>query len=47
MNILSIGGLVPWHPEAGGGQIIAYMTCEALALAGHEVHYLAIAPEGY
>lgn len=47
MRILSIGGLVPWHPEAGGGQIIAYKTSEALALAGHKVHYLAIAPEGY
>ena len=47
MRILSIGGLAPWHPEAGGGQIIAFKLSEALALAGHEVHYLAIAPEGY
>jgi glycosyltransferase involved in cell wall biosynthesis len=47
MKILSIGGLVPWHPEAGGGQIIAYKTSEALARAGHDVHYVAIAPEDY
>jgi glycosyltransferase involved in cell wall biosynthesis len=47
VNILSIGGLVPWHPEAGGGQIIAYKTSEALARAGHKVAYLAIAPQGY
>jgi glycosyltransferase involved in cell wall biosynthesis len=47
LNILSIGGLVPWHPEAGGGQIIAYKTSKALALAGHDVHHLAIAPEKY
>ena len=42
-----VGGLVPWHPDAGGGQIIAYKTSEALARAGHRVHYLAVAPEGY
>lgn len=42
-----LGGLVPWHPDAGGGQIIAYKTSEALARAGHDVHYLAVAPEGY
>lgn len=47
MRILSIGGLVPWHSDAGGGQIIAYKTSEALARAGHEVRYLAVAPEGY
>jgi glycosyltransferase involved in cell wall biosynthesis len=47
VNILSIGGLVPWHPEAGGGQIIAYKTSEALAHSGHKLHYLSIAPEGY
>jgi len=47
LRIVMIGGLVPWHPEAGGGQIIAYQTSEALALAGHDVHYLAIAPEKY
>jgi glycosyltransferase involved in cell wall biosynthesis len=47
VNILSIGGLVPWYPDAGGGQIIAYKTSQALARAGHDVHYLAIAPQGY
>jgi glycosyltransferase involved in cell wall biosynthesis len=39
--------LVPWHPEAGGGQIIAYKTSEALARAGHNVHYLATGPKEY
>jgi glycosyltransferase involved in cell wall biosynthesis len=47
LHTLMVGGLVPWHPEAGGGQIIAYKTSQALARAGHDVHYLAIAPEGY
>lgn len=47
LQTLMVGGLVPWHPEAGGGQIIAYKTSEALARAGHMVHYLAVAPEGY
>lgn len=47
LQTLMVGGLVPWHPQAGGGQIIAYKTSEALARAGHMVHYLAVAPEGY
>ena len=47
MRILSFGGLAPWHPDAGGGQIIAYKTSEALVRAGHQVHCLAIAPAGY
>lgn len=42
-----VGGLVPWHAEAGGGQIIAYKISETLARAGHDIHYVAIAPEGY
>jgi glycosyltransferase involved in cell wall biosynthesis len=40
-----IGGLAPWHPAAGGGQIIAYKLAEAIARAGHHVDYVAIAPE--
>src|SRR4030042_6367168 len=47
LRVLMLGGVVPWHPKAGGGQIIAYKTSEALALAGHRLHYLAIAPKGY
>jgi glycosyltransferase involved in cell wall biosynthesis len=47
LRIRSIGGLVPWHRQSGGGQIIAYKTSEALARAGHMVHYLAVAPEGH
>lgn len=42
-----LGGLVPWHPEAGGGQIIAFKISEALAGRGHEVHHLAIAGGQY
>jgi glycosyltransferase involved in cell wall biosynthesis len=47
MRILVIGGLVLWHPEAGGGQIIAYKVGEALSRAGHDVDYVAMAPEKY
>lgn len=47
MKILSIGGLVPWHPEAGGGQIFAYQLGKALSRAGHKVDYVAIAPREY
>jgi glycosyltransferase involved in cell wall biosynthesis len=39
-----LGGLVPWHPQAGGGQVIAYKVGEALSEAGHHVDYVAIAP---
>ena len=42
-----VGGLVPWHPQAGGGQVIAHKISEALAQAGHDVHYVAIAAEEY
>jgi glycosyltransferase involved in cell wall biosynthesis len=45
MKILSIAGLVPWHPNSGGGQIIAHKISEALAQPGHDVHHVAIAPE--
>ena len=46
-NVLVIGGLVPWHPGAGGGQIIAYKVGEALSKAGHSVDYVAMAREEY
>jgi glycosyltransferase involved in cell wall biosynthesis len=42
-----VGGLVPWHPQAGGGQIIAHKISQSLAQAGHDVHYVAIAAEEY
>lgn len=45
LRILMVGGLVAWHPQAGGGQIIASKMGETLAGAGHEVHYIATAPE--
>ena len=47
MKILSVAGLVPWHPEAGGGQIIAYKVGEALSRAGHNVDHRAVAPAEY
>lgn len=47
LRVLMLGGLVPWHPKAGGGHIIAYEISEALARAGHLIHYVAIAPEEY
>jgi glycosyltransferase involved in cell wall biosynthesis len=47
MNILMVGGLAPWHPQAGGGQIIAYKVGEALSRAGHTVDYVAVAPKEY
>jgi glycosyltransferase involved in cell wall biosynthesis len=45
VHILMIGGLVPWHPAAGGGQVIAYNLAYALARGGHQVDYVAVAPE--
>ena len=47
LNILVIGGLVPWHPHAGGGQIIAYKLAEAIAQLGHNIDYIAIAPKDF
>lgn len=44
MRVLMIGGLVPWHPEAGGGQVIAFELAQAIARAGHQVDYVARAP---
>jgi hypothetical protein len=32
-----IGGLLPWHPEAGGGQVIAYKLTEALFKVGMKI----------
>ncbi len=40
-----VGGLVPWHPEAGGGQLVAYKLSEALASAGHSVDYLRMSSD--
>lgn len=46
LDILMVGGLVPWHPQSGGGQIIAYKTGEALSKKGLSVDYVAFAPRG-
>lgn len=45
LNILMIGGLVSWHPETGGGQVIAYKLAETLAKLGQKINYIAIAPK--
>lgn len=45
LKILMIGGLPPWHPQAGGGQIIAYKTAEVLSKSGQNITYVAIAPK--
>jgi len=45
LSILMIGGLVPWHPDAGGGQIVAYKLSEALGKKGLNITYVAICPE--
>ena len=42
-----VGGLVPWHPQSGGGQIVACRLGEAVSRAGHAVDYLAVAPKEY
>lgn len=46
-NILMISGYPPWHPEVGGGDIIAYRLSEALAKTGCNITYLAVANEEY
>lgn len=45
LNILMSGGLVPWHPGAYGGYIANFKLAEAIAKAGHNVDYVAIAPK--
>ncbi len=45
LRILMIGGLPPSHPQAGGGQLVAYELSEALASAGHSVDHLRMSPD--
>lgn len=47
LNILMIGGVVPWHPRAGGGQKYAYRLAKSIIRLGHNVDYVSIIPEGY
>lgn len=44
LDILILGGLVPWYPPGGGSQIVPFQLAEALAEAGHHVDYVAVAP---
>lgn len=45
LNILIVGGRVPWIAGVGGGYVIAFKLAEAIAKFGHNVDYLAVAPE--
>lgn len=45
LRILMVGGLAPWHPQTGGGQIIASKIGEAVSTAGCSVDYVAMAPQ--
>jgi glycosyltransferase involved in cell wall biosynthesis len=45
MNILIVSGLVPWAPGVGGGYVIGFKLAEAIAKRGHNVTYVATAPE--
>ena len=45
MRILMIGDVTPWHPMAGGAAVTPFSLASALAAAGHEVDYVALAPE--
>jgi glycosyltransferase involved in cell wall biosynthesis len=45
MHVLMVGGLPPSDPLAGGGQLVAYKLSEALASAGHAVHYLQMSSD--
>lgn len=38
------GGLVPWHPAAGGGQVIAYKLAQAISRTRHKLDYVVSAP---
>lgn len=47
LNILTIGGLPPWHPEAGGGQKYSYELTKAIKELGHNNDYIIVNQEGY
>jgi glycosyltransferase involved in cell wall biosynthesis len=40
--ILTIGGLPPWHPGAGGGQKYAYKLTKAIMKLGHTTDYIVV-----
>jgi len=47
LHILMVDGLVPWHPQVGGGSVIPYELAKALTKAGHQVDYVAVAPKEF
>jgi glycosyltransferase involved in cell wall biosynthesis len=42
-KILMISGYPPWHPNVGGGDIIAYKLSEALEKNGLDITFIAVA----
>jgi glycosyltransferase involved in cell wall biosynthesis len=42
LNILMIGGAIPWYPPVGGSAIVPLQLAEALGKAGHHVDYLVV-----
>ncbi len=46
LNILVIGGAIPWHPPVGGSAIVPVRLAEALGKAGHHVDYLVVTLDG-
>ncbi|MDW7775549.1 MAG: glycosyltransferase family 4 protein [Methanosarcinales archaeon] len=42
LNLLTIGGLLPWHPKAGGGQRYSYKLAKAIMELGHSTDYIAV-----
>ena len=46
LNILIIGGAIPWYPPVGGSAIVPLHLAEALGKAGHHVDYLVVTLDG-
>jgi glycosyltransferase involved in cell wall biosynthesis len=42
LNILTIGGLPPCHPKAGGGQKYSYELTKAIKKLGHNTDYIMV-----
>lgn len=46
LNILMIGGAIPWYPPVGGSAVVPLHLAEALGKAGHHVDYLVVSLDG-
>ncbi len=46
LNILMIGGAIPWYPPVGGSAVVPLHLGEALGRAGHHVDYLVVTLDG-